>query len=185
MENQRFRALVARYRAELLKAASRSRFAENAVGTPIAAPAEENAVLNLPEASPDGDALQEFSPTADTYESFLQNNEKAGFLRVQAFAGPQTIPVANAEVLVTRKFLDSTRRFALGKTDESGILDGIVLPAPDGSLAQQPGSIRPYALYDVRVSHPDYRTEIYQNVPIFDNIKSIQPVRFQADHTGL
>lgn len=42
----------------------------------------------------------------------------------------------------------------------------------------------PYALYDIRVSHPDFRTEVFQQVPVFEGIKSIQPVRFLSDHTG-
>lgn len=180
MENLNFRALVERYKAELLQTAARSRQAENTVGTPITLPADPNAEINLPEAPPDRDPLQSFPQTADTFESFRQRNTKSGFLRVQAFAGPQTVPVSSADVLVTRDFLDGTRRFAAGQTNESGVLDGIILPAPDGSLSQQPGTVLPYALYDVRVSHPDYRTEIYRDVPIFDGIKSIQPVRFQS-----
>lgn len=184
MENQEFQSTVERYKAELLQTAARSRETENIVGTPITLPSDPNAVVNLPEASPERDPLQQFEPVADTFESFRQRNTKTGFLRVQTFAGPQTIPVPDANVLVTRDFIDGARRFASGKTDQSGVLDGIVLPAPEGSLAQQPGTIPPYALYDIQVSHPDYRTEIYKQVPIFDGVKSIQPVQFQSSQTG-
>lgn len=184
MEKEEFRSAVERYKAEMMRTAARSQQAANMIGTPITLPADPNAVINLPEASPERDPLQQFAPTADTHESFRERNTKSGFLRVQAFAGPQTIPVPDANVLVTRDFIDGARRFASGKTDQSGVLDGIVLPAPDGSLAQQPGTIPPYALYDIHVSHPDYRTEIYRQVPIFDGVKSIQPVQFQSSQTG-
>ena len=181
METAAFRSLVERYKTELMQIAARAPHDENAVGTLIAPPEDPNAVINLPEASPDRDPLQEFFPANDTFESFRQRNTKTGLLRVQAFSGPQTVPVPDADVLVTRSFIDGTRRFAAGKTDRSGILDGLVLPAPESTLSQQPGTVRPYALYDIRVSHPNYRTEIYRDVPIFDGIKSIQPVQFLSE----
>lgn len=180
-----FQAAVERHKAALMRTAARSTQPENAVGTPITLPADPDAVINLPEVGPGREPLQDFPLENETYAAFRAYNTQSGFLRVQAFAGPQTIPVAGAQVLVTRDFTDGTRRFASGQTDQSGVLDGIVLPAPDGELAQTPGNTVPYALYDIRVSHPDYRTEIYKQVPIFESVKSIQPVQFQSSHTGV
>ena len=185
METKDFNAQVEKYKAELTQLAARSLQRENQIGTPITLPVDNDAVINLPEASVDRDPLQSFDPVPDTYESFRRRNNSAGWLRVQAFAGPQTLPVPDADVLVTRDFVDGVRRFASGKTDQSGVLDGITLPAPDNTLAQDPGTIQPYALYDIRVSHPDYRTEIYKQVPIFPGIKSIQPVQFQSSQNGI
>ena len=185
METEDFYSQVEKYKAELTQLAARSLQAENRIGTHITLPEDSNAVINLPEASAERDPLQSFDPVPDTYESFRRRNNSAGWLRVQAFAGPQTLPVSDADVLVTRDFVDGVRRFASGKTDRSGVLDGITLPAPDNTLAQNPGSVSPYALYDIRVSHPDYRTEIYKQVPIFPGIKSIQPVQFQSGQPGI
>ena len=42
----------------------------------------------------------------------------------------------------------------------------------------------PYALYDIRVSHPGCRTEIYRAVPVFPGVTSIQPVQFLAVGEG-
>lgn len=183
MHSDTFRSAVERYKASMLQTAARS--TQPVVGTPVTLPPDLDAVINLPEAGPGRDPLQQFTPENETYAAFRASNPRSGFLRVQAFAGPQTIPVPGAQVLVTRDFADGTRRFAAGQTDQSGILDGIILPAPDGSRAQAPGSGIPYALYDIRVSHPDYRTEIYKQVPVFDGIRSIQPVRFLSSHTGV
>ncbi len=185
LETEEFNSQVEKYKAELTQLAARSTQAENRVGTPITLPEDNDAVINFPEISAERDPLQTFDSVPDTFDSFRQRNTSAGWLRVQAFAGPQTYPVPNADVLVTRDFVDGVRRFASGKTDRSGILDGITLPAPDNTLAQDPGTIQPYALYDIRVSHPDYRTEIYKQVPIFPGIKSIQPVQFQSSQTGI
>lgn len=183
MEQEDFRSRVERYKADLTRLALRSMQSENQIGTQIASQ-KGDATVNLPEASPERDPLQTFEPVPDTYESFRQRNKNAGWLRVQAFTGPQTLPVTGADVLVTRDFIDGVRRFASGKTDRSGVLDGITLPAPDTALAQNPGGDPPYALYDIRVSHPDYRTEVYRQVPVFPGIKSIQPVKFQSSQSG-
>ena len=180
-----FQAAVERHKAALMRTAARSNQPENAVGTPITLPADDNAVVNPPEVGPGREPLQDYPQISETYAAFRAYNTESGFLCVQAFAGPQTIPVSGAQVLVTRDFTDGTRRFAAGQTDESGVLDGIVLPAPPGARAQAPGNTVPYALYDIRVSHPDYRTEIYQQVPVFEGVKSIQPVRFLSSHTGM
>lgn len=182
MRTENFHSRVEKYKAELTQMASRS--TSSRVGTRITLPSDRDAVVNPPEATPDRDPLQTFDPVPDTFESFRKRNTNAGWLRVQAFTGPQTIPVPNADVLVTRDFIDGARRFASGKTDQSGVLDGITLPAPDNVLAQAPGSVQPFELYDIRVSHPDYRTEIYRQVPVFPGIKSIQPVRFQFSQNG-
>ena len=64
-----------------------------------------------------------------------------------------------------------------------GVLDGIQLPAPDPALSESPTGTPPYATYDIRVSHPGYRTEIYLEAPVFPGIKSIQPVRFLPDNS--
>ena len=180
-----FQAAVEQHKAAMMRTAARSTQPENAVGTPITLPADDDAVINPPEIDPTRQPLQDFPVQNETYAAFRGYNTQSGFLRVQAFAGPQTIPVQGAQVLVTRDFTDGTRRFAAGQTDESGVLDGIVLPAPPGALAQNPGGTVPYALYDIRVSHPDYRTEIYKQVPVFEGVKSIQPVRFLSSHTGV
>lgn len=179
-----FKAAVERYKAEMMRLAAQSGRPENAVGTPYTPPDGESANINPPEAGEGNDPLQSFTPEPNTFAEFQKLNRKTGFLRVQAFAGPQAVPVPGASVTVTHDFTDGPRRFASGQTDESGIPDGIVLPAPDTGAAQSPEGVMPYALYDIRVSHPDFRTEIYRQVPIFPDVKSIQPVRFLSDHTG-
>lgn len=183
MKSAEFQAEVERHKAEMLQLAARSQDPANTIGTPITLEEDPNAIINPPEETLEQDQLQKFNPEAETFKEFQVLNTKSGILRVQAYAGQRTIPVIGADVLVTKTFTDGILRFASGRTDESGVLDSIVLPAPDSSFAQSPTGTMPYALYDIRVSHPDYRTEIYRQVPIFDGVKSIQPVQFQAGHT--
>lgn len=135
-------------------------------------------VTNRPESGRGQDPLQEIHLETISYEEFLEKNPKTGTLRVQASIAQRTFPVPGAQVMVDKKFLEGNRVFATGVTDENGILDGIVLPAPDKSLSDSPTGKPPYALYDIHVTHPDFRKEVYSQVPVFDGIKSIQPVQF-------
>ena len=208
MEN--LQAMIERYKAEMMKTASRSALppqesvqpappepAPQSELPPAPAPSPQPAApavpspplppdqpeINPPEANPQDDPLQPIAPEADTYENFLRENTKTGILRVQAYAGRQAVPVPGAQVTVSRTFSDGTKEFASGVTDENGIFDNVVLPAPDKALAEAPTGEAPYATYDICVTHPGYRTEVYQQVPIFDGIKSIQPVRFLPDRS--
>ena len=124
--------------------------------------AENAPIENPPEGGAGRDPLQDLSPEACTFEVFQQLNSKT------------------ASVLVTHDFADGTRRFSAGVTDESGVFGDILLPAPNNALAQSPTGEMPYALYDIRVSHPGCRTEIYRAVPVFPGVTSIQPVQFLA-----
>lgn len=146
--------------------------------------AENAPIENPPEGGAGRDPLQDLSPEACTFEVFQQLNSKTGTLRVQAYAGQRTFPVPGASVLVTHDFADGTRRFSAGVTDESGVFGDILLPAPNNALAQSPTGEMPYALYDIRVSHPGCRTEIYRAVPVFPGVTSIQPVQLLAVGEG-
>lgn len=119
-----------------------------------------------------------------TYEQFLSENPGSGVLKVQVFSGQQVTPIPNAEVTVSKTFLDGQHVFFTGLTNISGIVDGIELPAPSRTLSESPqprgnGAIlqMPYAQYNVMVKAARHRAQEYTHVPIFDGIKSIQPVR--------
>ncbi len=119
-----------------------------------------------------------------TYEQFLAENTGSGLLKVQVFSGQQVTPIPNAEVLVTKELINGPRIFFSGLTDISGIVDGIQLPAPNRTLSESPQPRgdgvtmqMPYSQYNITVKEGRHHTQEYTNVPIFDGIKSIQPVR--------
>lgn len=110
-------------------------------------------------------------------EDFKSRNTSSGTLRVQVFAAGQSFPIADATVKVTVPFLTGISELFSGKTDNDGIADDIVLPAPNKNLSlNEDNTTEPFALYNITVSHPDYAESAFTNVPIFDSIKSIQPV---------
>lgn len=101
-----FQAAVERHKADMLRMAAQSGQPENAVGTPITLPEDEDAIVFPPENGAGRGPLQTISPEQDTYEAFRAQNQETGFLRIQAFAGRQVAPVPNATVLVTHTFTD-------------------------------------------------------------------------------
>lgn len=63
------------------------------------------------------------------------------------------------------------------RTDESGLTDSVLLPAPPRELSQAPEApVLPYAEYNVTVFKDGYRITENIGVPVFDGISSVQTV---------
>ncbi|MEG2597770.1 MAG: hypothetical protein RR977_05005, partial [Oscillospiraceae bacterium] len=108
---------------------------------------------------------------------YLQENSSFGTLKVQVMTAQGAVPIPYAQVTVSKKINGQMREFYHRETDQDGIVDHLVLPAPSKNNSQEPNSTkRTYAIYDVLVEHPNYQRELYKDVPVFDGVESIQPV---------
>lgn len=117
------------------------------------------------------------SPGApQSYDVFLNENPAQGMLKIQAFTARQTLPVPGAHIIVSKRIGDENHVFFEGTTDESGIIDGITLPAPERASSEKPFQPHPFTLYDIHADHPAYRQKNLHYGAIFDGIKSIQPI---------
>ncbi|MDD6275668.1 MAG: hypothetical protein PUB20_02430 [Clostridia bacterium] len=111
------------------------------------------------------------------YEDFIARNPSSGLLKVQVFAADESFPISNAFVEVTTNLEDGERTMFTGYTDIDGIIDNIRLPAPSSSFSlNENNTTEPYSLYNITVSHPNFSKAQYENAPVFDSIKSVQPV---------
>ena len=134
-------------------------------------PVEREAEENEPEAVITGRV-----PFAD-YDEFIAGNQAQGTLRVQVFSANQSFPVPNATVRVYVQLDDGERELFSGLTDIDGVVDNILLPAPDSSVSfDENSTVAPYAVYKVRVERPGFSAALFEGVPVFDSVKSIQPV---------
>lgn len=134
-------------------------------------PVEREAEDNEPEAVITGRV-----PFAD-YDEFIANNQAQGKLRVQVFSANQSFPVPNATVRIYVQLDDGERELFSGISDVDGVADNIPLPAPDNSISfDENSTVAPYAVYKVRVERQGYAPALFEGVPIFDSVKSIQPV---------
>lgn len=129
--------------------------------------------------SPSGSSVIEETssntPLYDNVDKFTADNTKNGKLRVQAYASQQVFPIQNAKVTVEKDFRNGRYLFMESYTDIDGIAQNIVLPAKDKRLSLTASGEIPYTTYTVTVSHPQFETLVFDRVPIFDSIESMQP----------
>ncbi len=125
---------------------------------------------------------EQTSPESQTYKNrddFIARNEKTGKLRVQTYAASQVFPIQNARIIVEKEFEEGNFTFAEEYTDIDGVADEIILPTKNKALSLSPGEAIPYATYTVKVTHPQFSPITFHNVPIFEEIESLQPAAMQ------
>lgn len=169
--------MIEKYRRELVEFSGQSSFAEESAveeKEPDFAPVMANALPFI--GNVEADQETEFYKN---FEDFQNKNPSKGSMRVQVTSGGRSYPIINAIVKVSVPLETGDREIYSGYTDINGIVDNIVLPAPDSSysLDEQNTTVEPYAVYEVTVTHPDFAKSEFFNVPVFANIKAIQPAR--------
>ena len=118
---------------------------------------------------------------------FLAANPETGTLRIETFASDRAFAVPSARLMVFLPLDSGNITLYDGITDISGSSDRIILPAPARSLSTSPnnGNILPYSAYTVYIEHPSYVRSLFNNVPVFSGIESVQPVQMLAKVAGL
>ncbi len=108
-------------------------------------------------------------PSADTAQTppTPEKSPYEGYLRVFVYTGQTAEPLPGAHVTVSRELDDRTLLYANTVTDRDGLTSVIVLPSVDPAQTMQPGSVRPYIPYDIRVKADGFRTAIYEDVPVY------------------
>lgn len=112
----------------------------------------------------------------DVVAWFRGAHPEQGSLRVQVSAARGVFPIAGAEVEVYRDFGGVRETFYTGVTDESGIIDGILLPALPAVWGQSADTAGISGTdYTVTVRHPHYG-EQEQQVLIFPRVETLLSV---------
>lgn len=104
-------------------------------------------------------------------------NDNTGGLIVNVTALKSIYPIKGAYVEVSVNEGGDRRTVDSSYTDESGKSKLFLLPAPDKSLSENEGSsIRPYAVYDVKISADGFVDHIDLGVSVFAGVISVQNV---------
>ena len=103
-------------------------------------------------------------------------DDSSGKLTVSVFTANQLVPVVGAEVSVLSGDGNSENVLGTSTTDRSGRTTTFTLPAPNFSASQEPTALSPFAVYRVRVSHPDFYDFVAENVQVFGDIVTQLPV---------
>lgn len=118
------------------------------------------------------------------YEAFIAENPSEGILKVQAFTADQAIPIADADVFITKNINGQDVLFFQGKTDSSGIIDNIVLPAPIGGYDVDLFELPSYTTYDLIFSSTLYNKIKQYQISMFGDVKVLQYVKLMLDGNG-
>lgn len=99
-----------------------------------------------------------------------------GYLRAFVTTGRGTLPLPNAQVIVTR-ILDGNEVLEQAvRTDISGYTPLFTLPAVGGRYSQTPDNAKPYTLYNMYVRAEGFYPVLLRNIPMYGGITAIQPV---------
>ncbi len=117
----------------------------------------------------------------DQNDEFPEDNPNdmsgQGYLQVEVTTASRAVPVQDATVIITESVNGMDSLIGMAVTDENGGTPVIPLSAPLKSFSEAPDpSERPYSEYNIRVYKQGFYTVPQLTVPIFDSIKSIQPV---------
>ena len=123
----------------------------------------------------------------------MQNSiyEGEGRLIIRVTGGNGAFPIENAVVNVSGRKSDEDGGGILYslRTNESGLTETVILPAPSGSFSLSPGNeVRPFSIYDITVSKNGYLDSENAGVQIFDGITAIQSfdmIPLQARQSGI
>ena len=118
-------------------------------------------------------------PESVTYGEFLRQNPAEGNLKIQASRAHRALPTAGVEVVVARQFLDQRVLFFRGKTDEDGLIDSVILPAPPRRDSLAPSQAQHGARYQVFARCPGFLPESHE-AEIFAGVTSILPISMRV-----
>ena len=120
------------------------------------------------------------SPFKPEFEKYINEHTGRGSLKVQVSAANRSFPVKN--VFVDVAAINGGVRYSLyhDVTDESGIVNEIVLPSCAGSENNNPETAgKDNVTYLISIYHPDFREIVDYPVTVQDRIETILPVALE------
>src|SRR5574344_2282056 len=101
--------------------------------------------------------LDEFKNMPE-YKNFIAENNSNGSLKIQAYTAHQGLPIPDTSIIVSKQIGNNIVEFYNGKTNEDGIIDDILLPAPNGTYNEETHEIPKPAIYSIIATNPLYES---------------------------
>ena len=117
----------------------------------------------------------------DEYQSFISENPDIGILKVQVFTAYGAIPIADTDILISKDIGNYRVVFFQGRTDSSGIISDIELPAPITDTVPNPEVPPEYTLYSLSAIHTGYESIKQYSIGMFGGVKIIQYVKMNPE----
>lgn len=112
------------------------------------------------------------------YKNFININNGNGILKIEASTANGAYPLSGVLITISKRFGEDTVIFYSGVTNDSGIIESIVLPTRKPAKEVEEASDIVFTTYDLEAKDPKYNVQKMYDVSIFDEIKVIQPVTF-------
>ena len=117
----------------------------------------------------------------DLYQEFIKENPDIGILKVQVFTAYGAIPISDTDIIISKNIGDYRVVFFKGKTDSSGIIADIKLPAPLSVPIPNPDVPPKYTLYDLSAIHTGYESIKQYSIGMFGGVRIIQYVKMNPE----
>lgn len=159
MKPESLEETIRRYRSQLLQYQSRS------------APPAERLPAPAPALAPDPEL-----PAPAPEPTPVPSPDGVGTLVAAVTTAREALPVAGADVMLSRRDAQGTHLLYFLETDRSGRTPVMQLPAPAASQSESPGSAAPYAVYDLRVFADGYVPAVQTDVRVFGGTAGTIPI---------
>lgn len=108
------------------------------------------------------------------FQDFLRDNPGKGYLKVRASAANEAIPISDVMIKVSKIIGDTKVIFFEGKTDYSGMINDIVLPAPRENSNDE--IIPLFTEYTLEATGSNQNVDMKYSISVFCGITVIQYV---------
>ncbi len=108
------------------------------------------------------------------YKSFINDYPVWGRLRIRVYTASEAIPIKNLRVIISKDIDDNHIIFFDGLTNESGLIEKILLPAPKLNISNM--DIPNKVTYDVLVNNNIYKVDIFEDVCVVQDINIVPEV---------
>ena len=108
------------------------------------------------------------------YQNFVRENPSQGYLRIRAYAASQALPIRGLKVIVSKVVDNNKIIFFDGVTNDSGVIERIILPTP--RIGDDNQIIPKNITYDIEaIYEPDNIQRMY-SVNMYEGVYAVQNI---------
>ncbi len=112
----------------------------------------------------------------DAYKNFIDTNQSVGYLKIRAYGASQALPIGNLKIVVSKIIDNNNIIFFEGNTNESGVIEKIILPAPKQNTDDLTKPLS--TTYEIKAYYQEKEISNIYQVNIYENIYVIQTISF-------
>lgn len=109
---------------------------------------------------------------SEMYQNFIRENPLTGCLKIRATSANEAVPIENINIRISKQINGYKIIFFEGKTDTSGMINNIILPAPNETENDE--IIPLFTTYDIEAIYSPNNFKANYKVSIIPNVCLIQ-----------